>query len=352
MPTSGRPIGPIRRPKTGSAAAAAPVALHPAKHAQARARAQKKAPTEASIDWKRLHTFLTVADCKSFTSAGRRLNLSQSAVSRQISILEKELKTPLFLRTSQGLILTEAGEDFHVTVQSMANKLSMGVARINEWREKPEGPLRVTTSVAFGSGWLTARISKFQQTYPGIALSVLLVDDVELDLLLRQADCALRFAPQKHPSLIQRPLMKVRYHVFASPAYLERRGTPRSPADLDQHDIIVYGEDAPAPITDINWLLTVNKPEGGARKPILRVNSVYGIYRAVESGLGIAALPYYVAEESTKLVEVLPELRGPAFEVSFVYPEELKYSRRIQALRDFLAEEAKRDKTKGMSDVL
>jgi DNA-binding transcriptional LysR family regulator len=180
---------------------------------------------------------------------------------------------------------------------------------------------------------------------------LLLVDDLELDLLLRQADCALRFARQKHPSLIQRVLMKVRYHVFASQTYLDRRGTPETTADLDKHDIIVYGEDVPAPITDMNWLLTANMPAGTSRKPTLRVNSVYGIYRAVESGLGIAALPYYVTEEARDLVEVLPELRGPVFEVSFVYPEELKHSRRIQALRDFLVEEAKRDKSKCKSDI-
>lgn len=315
------------------------------------ARQAGKQPSEANIDWKRLHTFLTVADCRSFTSAGRRLNLSQSAVSRQVSILEKELQTPLFLRTSQGLVLTEAGDDFFATVQAMASKLSMGVARINEWREKPEGPLRITTSLAFGSGWLTARISKFHQVYPGISLSLLLVDDLELDLLLREADCALRFARQRHPSLIQRSLMRVRYHVFASQAYLDRRGIPETAEDLGEHDIIVYGEDVPAPITDMNWLLTVNTPPGEPRRPALRVNSVYGIFRAVESGLGIAALPYYVTEEAPDLVEILADLRGPVFEVSFVYPEELKHSRRIQALRDFLVEEAKRDRSKGRSDV-
>lgn len=328
-----------------------PSSLHARKATQPSSRQARKRASDATIDWKRLHTFLTVAECKSFTSAGRRLSLSQSAVSRQISILEKELQTALFLRTSQGLVLTESGEDFFVTVQAMANKLSMGVARINEWREKPEGPLRITTSLAFGSGWLTARIGKFHETYPGISLSLLLVDDLELDLLLRQADCALRFSRQKHPSLIQRVLMKVRYHVFASRSYLERNGTPRNAEDLNKHNIIVYGEDVPAPITDMNWLLTVNMSPGTLRKPTLRVNSVYGIYRAVESGLGIGALPYYVTEEATGLVEVLPELKGPVFEVSFVYPEELKHSRRIQALRDFLVEEARRDKSKGKPDA-
>jgi DNA-binding transcriptional LysR family regulator len=340
-----------QRSKLQPLAVASSTALHARKAGQSIGRQSKKSPAEPAIDWKRLHTFLTVAECKSFTSAGRRLILSQSAVSRQISILEKELQTALFLRTSQGLVLTEAGEDFFATVQAMASKLSMGVARINEWREKPEGPLRITTSLAFGSAWLTARINKFHQVYPGISLSLLLVDDLELDLLSRQADCALRFTRQKHPSLVQRVLMKVRYHVFASQSYLDRHGVPQTADDLDKHEIIVYGEDVPAPITDMNWLLTVNMPPGSSRKPALRVNSVYGIYRAVESGLGIGALPYYVTEEAPDLVEVLPELNGPVFEVSFVYPEELKHSRRIQALRDFLVEEAKRDKNKCKSDV-
>lgn len=315
-------------------------------------RRQKKIPSEATIDWKRLHTFLTVAECSSFTSAGRRLNLSQSAISRQVSILEKELQTPLFLRTSQGLVLTEAGEDFFATVQTMASKLAMGVARINEWREKPEGPLRITTSVTFGSAWLTSRMNTFHQVHPGISLTLLLVDDLELDLLAREADCALRFTRQRHPSLIQRLLMKVRYHVFASKDYLERHGVPQSTDDLASHELIVYGDDVPAPITDMNWLLTVDMPPGTSRKAALRVNSVYAIYRAVESGLGIAALPYYVTEEGRDLIEVLPQLKGPAFEVFFVYPEELKHSRRIQALRDFLVEESRREKSEHRADTV
>jgi DNA-binding transcriptional LysR family regulator len=301
-------------------------------------------PTEATIDWKRLHTFLTVAESRSFTSAGRKLNLTQSAVSRQIGMLEQELQTPLFLRTPQGLVLTEAGEDFFKTVDAIANKLAMGVARINEWREKPEGPLRVTTSRAFGSGWLTRRMNRFHQAYPGITLSLLLVDELELDLLLRQADCALRFGRQKDPNLVQRLLMKIRYHTFASRSYLDRHGTPQTVDELGEHQLIVYGSSVPAPVTDANWLLTTHMPPGSSRRPTLTVNSVSGICRAVESGLGIAALPSYVLEEAADLVEVLPELEGPYFEVSFVYPEELKHSRRIQALRDFLVDEARRDK--------
>lgn len=298
------------------------------------------------IDWRRLHTFLTVAEAGSFTRAGRELNLSQSAVSRQVSLLEETLSTSLFHRNSRGLVLTEAGEDFYETIRAMANKLAMGVARINERQEKPEGPLKITTSVAFGSSWLTSRMNLFHQLYPDISVSLLLVDNLELDLSLRQADCALRFARQTQLNLVQRYLMKIHYRVFASRDYLDAYGTPETLDDLANHELIVYGDEVPAPVDHINWLLTMDLPEGETREPALRVNSVYGIYRAVESGLGIAALPYYMSERSPNLIEILPKLKGPAIEVFFVYPEELRHSRRIQVVRDFLVEQVKKDKKK------
>lgn len=298
------------------------------------------------IDWRRLHTFLTVAEAGSFTRAGRELNLSQSAVSRQVSLLEETLSTSLFHRNSRGLVLTEAGEDFYETIRAMANKLAMGVARINERQEKPEGPLKITTSVAFGSSWLTSRMNLFHQLYPDISVSLLLVDNLELDLSLRQADCALRFARQTQLNLVQRYLMKIHYRVFASRDYLDAHGTPETLDDLAKHELIVYGDEVPAPVDHINWLLTMDMPEGETREPALRVNSVYGIYRAVESGLGIAALPYYMSERSPNLIEILPKLKGPAIEVFFVYPEELRHSRRIQVVRDFLVEQVKKDKKK------
>ena len=186
----------------------------------------------------------------------------------------------------------------------------------------------------------------FHQLYPDISVSLLLVDNLELDLSLRQADCALRFARQTQLNLVQRYLMKIHYRVFASRDYLDAHGTPETLDDLAKHELIVYGDEVPAPVDHINWLLTMDMPEGETREPALRVNSVYGIYRAVESGLGIAALPYYMSERSPNLIEILPKLKGPAIEVFFVYPEELRHSRRIQVVRDFLVEQVKKDKKK------
>jgi DNA-binding transcriptional LysR family regulator len=294
------------------------------------------------IDWNRLHTFLVVGEAGTFTRAGRKLNLSQSAVSRQISILEGELNTPLFYRTSQGLVFTEAGEDLFNTIKAISDKLAMGLARVNERREKPEGPLRITTTVAFGSAWLSSRMTEFHRIYPDISVSLILADNIELDLLHRQADCAIRFRKQTEPTLVERYLMTVQYHLYGSRTYLERRGKPAKPKDLDSHDLIVYGDDAAVPIADMNSVLTIGRPPGSSpRAAALCVNSVYGIFRAVESGLGIGALPHYVAEENPGIVQVLPEFSGPTFEVYFVYPEELRHSKRIDALKSFLIEQSR-----------
>ena len=295
------------------------------------------------MDWDRLRVFHAVVEAGSFTKAGRSLDLSQSAISRQIGSLEETLGVALFHRHTRGVVLTEQGEDFHATVREMAAKLAMARARINERRDQPEGPLKITTTVAFGSAWLTSRMNSFHTLYPDIAVSLLLVDNVELDLFRRQADVAIRFEPQLRPNLVQCRLMSIRYHLFASPEYLARHPAPACAADLDDHEIIVYGDDMSTPVADINWIL-----EAGAsspRRPALSVNSVYGIYRAVRSGFGIAALPYYLTEESPELVEVLPDLHGPAIDAFLVYPEELRHSRRIAAVRDFLLEQASREDT-------
>ena len=113
---------------------------------------------------------------------------------------------------------------------------------------------------------------------------------------------------------------------------------PRTPEDLDNHHIIVYGEDqrVSPPVANVNWLLEAGAAPAHPRKPVLEVNNIYGIYRAVKSGLGIAALPDYMSGEADNLVHVLPELKGPKLDTYFVYPEELRHSKRITVFRDFL----------------
>jgi DNA-binding transcriptional LysR family regulator len=288
-----------------------------------------------SMDWDKLRVFHAVAEAGSFTHAGEALNLSQSAVSRQISALEESLSVPLFHRHARGLILTEQGELLYRTAREVFSNLAMTEAMLSESKDRPKGPLKVTTTVSFGSAWLTPRIREFLDLYPEIQVS-LVVDDSELDLSMREADVAIRMSPPRQPDLVQRHLMTVHYHVYASSEYLRRFGTPQKPEDLDKHRIIIYGLDARPPARIINWLWEAGARPGYDRRPIFMVNNTYGIFRAVASGLGIAALPDFMTQETSDLVRILPELAGPQGEAYFVYPEELRTSKRIAVFRDFL----------------
>ncbi len=295
------------------------------------------------MDWDKLRIFHAVAEAGSFTHAGEVLNLSQSAISRQISGLEDSLKVPLFHRHARGLRLTEQGELLFDTAHDVFARLAMVEAQIGESKEVPRGKLKVTTTVAFGSVWLTPRLREFITLYPEIDVTVVLADN-ELDLSMREADVAIRLEPPKKPDLVQRHLMTIGYHVYAAPEYLKEYGWPKTPADLDKHSLIVYGDDATPPAPNLNWLLSAGrKDKDGPREPLLRVNSIYGIFRAVQSGLGIGALPDYMSKEVTNLVEVLPEIRGPNLDAYFVYPTELRNSARIVAFRDFLVNRMRRD---------
>ncbi len=287
------------------------------------------------MDWDKLRIFHSVAEAGSFTHAGDTLNLSQSAVSRQVSALEESLHIPLFHRHARGLILTEQGEVLYRTVKDVFHKLSMAEALISESRERPSGPLKITTTVAFGTTWLTPRIREFVELFPEVEVALILTDG-SMDLSMREADVAIRMAKPKQPDLVQRHLLAVQSHIFAAPEYLSEHGAPNEAEELDQHAIILYGQDAPPPVASINWLADSGADPEHPRRPVLRINNLYGIYRAVRSGLGIAALPDYMVPETSTLVRILPELAGPAIEAYFVYPEELRQSKRVSVFRDFL----------------
>jgi DNA-binding transcriptional LysR family regulator len=287
------------------------------------------------MDWDKLRIFHAVAEAGSFTHAGETLNLSQSAISRQIGALEDSLHIPLFHRHARGLILTEQGDMLYRTVKDVFHKLSMTEALISESRERPSGPLKITTTVAFGTTWLTPRIREFIELFPDVNVSIILTEGA-LDLSMREADVAIRMTAPRQPDLVQRHLLTVHSHIYAAPDYLAKHGTPETQDDLDRHDLIVYGEDVPPPVASINWLIGTGATGERRRKPVLKVNNLYGIYRAVRSGLGMAALPDYMITEGSSLIRVLPELSGPAIEAYFVYPEELRQSKRVSVFRDFL----------------
>ena len=268
---------------------------------------------QMAMDWDKLRVFHAVAEAGSFTHAGEALNLSQSAVSRQISALEESLSVPLFHRHARGLILTEQGELLFRTAREVFAKLAMSEsADLTESRRTGrKGRSRSRRRSRFGSIWLTPRIREFLDLYPEIQVS-LVVDDAELDLSMREADVAIRMSPPRQPDLIQRHLVTVQVHIYGSPDYLKKYGTPQRPEELDKHRLIVYGEDSRPPVPGINWLLDSGAKPGRDRRPILSVNNIYGMLRAVRAGLALPRCPDFMAHEHSDLVRVLPGTRRAA----------------------------------------
>jgi DNA-binding transcriptional LysR family regulator len=287
------------------------------------------------MDWDKVRVFHAVAEAGSFTHAGEMLNLSQSSVSRQIGALEKTLNAPLFHRHARGLKLTETGETLYRTAKEVASKFALAEAMVSDSRDRPSGPLRITTSVAFGTIWLTERLKDFIEAYPEIIVTLVVSED-ELDVGMGEADVGIRMTPPRQVDLIQRRLATMRHGAFAAPSYLTEHGMPHSLDDLDRHRLIAYDPASHPPYTEINWMLTAGRAPGKARRPVLRVNNIYGMYRAAASGLGIASLPDYMGQFANDLVPVLTQMEGPAFDIYLVYPEELRNSQRIMVFRDFL----------------
>jgi DNA-binding transcriptional LysR family regulator len=293
-----------------------------------------------ALDWDKLRVFHAAAEAGSFTHAAETLHLSQSAISRQVSALEHDVGVPLFNRHARGLVLTEQGEMLFRTAHDVLMKLETIKSRLLETKDLPSGVLRVTTTVGLGTGWLTERAKEFLDLYPEINLQLVLTNE-ELDLTMRQADCAVRLRQPQQPDLIQRRLFTVHLHAFASQAYLDRHGVPKSVADLDNHRIVTFGEPVPSYLAGLNALETVGRVDGDRRPTVLQINDLMSIRRAIKRGVGIAMLPDYMADKESGLVPVLEELEGPSFDTFFVYPEAMKNQAKLKAFRDFMFAKAR-----------
>ena len=287
------------------------------------------------MDWDKLKIFHAVAEAGSFTSATVILNLSQSAISRQIQSLEEELKVKLFERHARGLALTDNGEYVYKTAHEVISKLKEVETTLGDQKHKASGKLSVTTVRSFGTHWLTPRVQEFMQLNPEIEIE-LIFDDKELDLSTRQADIGIFMRRPKQLNYIQKKLIDINYHIYGSSKYLEKNGFPKTVNDLNKHKFISYGRGNPSPVFNPDWALKIGMKDNKKRKSTMKVNSVMGLLLAVESGVGLAALPDYLTFQSRNLIKVLPNVEGPITEAHFVYPQSLKNTARVQAFRNFL----------------
>jgi DNA-binding transcriptional LysR family regulator len=288
------------------------------------------------MDWDKLRVFYHVAKAGSFIRAAENLNITQSTLSRSIQILEYLLKTQLFNRVPKGVVLTKQGELLFNKVEQMFANFEEAKAQIQDETEKPQGSLKVASTVALASLWLIELIPGFLELYPDIELDIIGHDE-KLDVKSREADVSIRPFIDDQSDLIQTYLFSCFLELYASPIYLEKFGVPKAPEDLDHHRIITFGESTIRPYSDIDWPLRIGSKPERIRKPYVSINSSKGASRLAELGVGIVALSKeFPGIDTMNLIKVLPEISGPIIDLYYVYPQALKNSKRVQVFGEYL----------------
>ncbi len=292
------------------------------------------------MDWDKLRIFHAAAEAGSFTHAGDTLRMSQSAVSRQVSALEKDLGVSLFHRHARGLVLTEQGDLLFRTASEILTKLSTAETLLADTTTKPSGDLRVTAPIGLGTVWVTQKLREFMDLYPEIRVELVLADE-QIDISMRAADVAIWTAEPSQPDLIRRPLFSMNIHAYASTAYVKKYGTPTLLDDLDRHRFVSYSGTPQAHLSAIRWLEIAGREGKSPRVPAFTANSVLAMKYAIRSGLGVGLIPDYLTDEGSDLVPVLREVELPNMQIYFCYPEELRSAKKVQVFRDFLVTKAR-----------
>ena len=285
------------------------------------------------IHLERLRIFHIVAQHKSLTSAADYLGMTQPAVSRHMSILERQLNTSLFHRHPRGLILTEEGDILLSAAQRVLSKLILSEAIMSE-DNKPQGHLKIACPHDFGSFWLIPKIPEFSQINPHIHLSLTLnPENSHTDLSMLDVDVIIGTQAPDDLSLTGLPFMSTQAKIYGATTYFSDHPIPSSFQDLDQHPLITLSHDPSLPD---NWLLMAGRDT--PRKPYLALNNSLGILKALASGMGIGSFHFLDEHSKPDLLEVLAEEKPhiPTITHFMIYHSHMQNSKRVQALQDFL----------------
>ena len=296
------------------------------------------------MDWDKVRIFKIVAESGSFTHAGEVLNLSQSAVSRQISALEESLGHPLFHRHARGLVLTEQGEILFESAREVFDTFKDTQTRLSDSRLLPEGLLTITTVDFIASSWLAPKLPGFKTLYPDIQMTLFL-DDRVYDLLRREAYVGIRLQKTEQADVIEKKLTTLRFSLWVSKSYQKTYGLPDHLQDLKNHMMIGHPPGTETPFARPNWIFNAANINTENNPKVVMMNSMSARYSAVKQGVGIAVLPDYVSRDKTDLVQLFPDLNIPGVDMFFVYPQERKHSKRISVFRDYLFDTLKGEKT-------
>lgn len=284
-----------------------------------------------------LRAFVEVVRTGAFVKAADALDLSKTAVSRQVSDLEKRLGVRLLNRTTRRLSLTDEGQRFHEHACTVLADLESAEADVMTRAREVTGLLRITAPLSFGILHLAPLWPEFRARHPGATLDVTLGDRV-VDLVDEGYDLAIRIARLPDSTLVSRRLATTRMVLCAAPAYLRKHGTPRQPRELAEHTTLAYSYWS----SGDEWQFA--GPEGAASvrvRPWMHTNNGDSCRAAALAGHGIILQPSFLIGEDLRrkaLVELMPEFRAVELGVYAVYPTRRYLLPRVRAMVDFLAE--------------
>ncbi len=283
-----------------------------------------------------MRVFAAVADQSGFAPAARRLGRTPASVTRAVAALEVRVGTRLFTRTTRVVRLTEAGRRFLADCKRILGELDEAEAAAAGSHSEPRGQLVVTAPVMFGRMHVSPVIFDFLARHPGVSVRALFLDRIA-DLMDEGIDVAIRIGMLPDSSLSVVRVGSVRRVVCASPAYLKKRGVPRTPADLAQHDAIAFA--GATPLRD--WSFgTGGKAHAVPPRIRLEVNSADVAIAAAAAGGGLTrVLSYQVAQalRAKRLRLVLTEFEPPALPIHIVHAEGRRAPAKLRAFVDFAA---------------
>lgn len=285
-----------------------------------------------------METYVCTVETGSFSAAARRLEVGQPAVSKAIAQLEERLQTRLLLRSTRGLTPTEAGQAYYESAKRAIAMVDDADSAARGVTADLVGKVRICAAVTFARLHVIPHINTFLERHPALEVEVML-DDRQIDLLENGIDVALRMGDLGDSSMTARRIASGRRMVVAAPAYLAERGTPQVPADLVQHDAVVYLADSGGATT---WSFERDRTALSVTvNGRLRVNAAEGVRSAVCAGVGVAvASEWMFAPElaSGAVKQLLPEWNLPSIDLWAVYPSGRLASAKARAFTAFVQE--------------
>jgi DNA-binding transcriptional LysR family regulator len=296
--------------------------------------------------------FVRVLETGSFTQAALALGVPKSTVSRAVARLENHLKARLVERTARQVVATEAGRALFAQSAPHVAALREAGRVLAALEEQPQGVLRVTAPVDIGVTILGEQVARFIQRYPEVRVELELTERL-VDLASEGFDMAIRAGRLKDSSLVAQRLLGTELLLYSSPAYLARRGTPRTPQELASHECVLFR----AKGGKAKWNLT--GPKEGMEAEVEVTGRVTGndfrfVREVVVAGGGLGAMPAFMVQRDTpagQLVQVLPGWNLGTAGLSVVYPSARHVPRKVIAFRDFLLESFRPQRVESSSSV-